>query len=154
MRRALLLVVIAGVLGLAGLAGATIVPQKGIAGVTIGMSQGKVRGVRGRPASVKRGTNDFGRYTIIRYAGLQVTFRGNGPVTNISTTRPGERTASGVGVSSTEAQVKAKVAGVKCKTESRFRHCFVGRFLPGKRVTDFTSKRGKVTLVDVGLVID
>jgi hypothetical protein len=135
-------------------AGATIVPQKGIAGVTIGMTQGKVRSVLGKPVSVKRGSNDFGKYTIFKYGGLQVNFQGNTTVTAVSTTRTGERTASGVGVGSTEAQVKAKVKGVKCETDSGFRHCFLGKLTAGHRVTDFSIKRGKVTRVDVGAVID
>ena len=46
------------------------------------------------------------------------------------------------------------MAGVRCRTESGFRHCFVGRFLPGRRVTDFRIKAGRVTSVDVGFVID
>ena len=76
------------------------------------MSQGKVRSVLGKPVSVKRGSNDFGRYTIFKYGGLRVSFQGNGGATSISTTRAGERTVRGIGVGSTEAQVKAKVSGV------------------------------------------
>ena len=49
---------------------------------------------------------------------------------------------------------RAKVRGVHCRTESGFRHCFVGRFLPGRRVTDFRIKLGRVTSVQVGFVID
>jgi hypothetical protein len=153
MRRALL-VVVAAVLALAAAGGAAIVPQKGIAGVRIGMTQGKVRSVLGAPTSAKHGRNDFGRYTQFRYPGLVVTFQGNSSVTDVSTTRKSERTAAGVGVGSTEAQVKAKVNGVKCKTESGFRHCYLGAFLPGHRVTDFSIKNRRVTRVDVGRVID
>ncbi len=153
MRRALLGAV-AAALALAAVAGATIVPQKGIAGVNLGMSKSAVRSLLGSPASAKHAKNDFGPCTQFRYAGLVVTFQGNTSVTSVSTTRKSERTASGVGVGSTEAQVKAKVKGVKCKTESGFRHCFVGSFRPGKIVTDFSIKRGRVTLVDVGRVID
>jgi hypothetical protein len=138
----------------ASTAAATIVPQKGIAGVRIGMTKGKVRSVLGKPLSVKRGSNDFGRYTIFRYGRLQVLFQGNAAVTSVSTTRRSERTLSGVGVGSTEAQVEATVKGVKCRTDSGFRHCYVGRFGAGQRVTDFSIKRGKVTRVDVGVVID
>jgi hypothetical protein len=46
------------------------------------------------------------------------------------------------------------VAGVRCRTESGFRHCFVGRFLPGRRVTDFRIRRGHVTSVQVAFVLD
>jgi hypothetical protein len=155
MRRALPLVASVAVAGLcAASSAATIVPQKGIAGVSIGMTQGKVRSVLGKPASVKRGSNDFGKYTIYKYGGLQVNFQGNATVTAVSTTRTSERTASGVGVGSTEAQVKAKVRGVKCATDSGSRHCYLGKLGAGHRVTDFSIKRGKVTRVDVGLVID
>jgi hypothetical protein len=110
--------------------------------------------VLGKPTTVKRGSNDFGKYAIYNYAALQVTFQGNTTVTAISTSRTSERTASGVGPGSTEAQLKAKLKGLTCKTESGFRHCYLGKFLVGHRVTDFTIVRGKVTRVNVGLVID
>lgn len=155
MRRALPLLAAAALAAvLAASSAATIVPQKGIAGVSIGMSQGKVRAVLGKPASVKHGSNDFGKYTVFKYRGLQVTFQGNATLTDVSTARTSERTASGVGVGSTEAQVKAKVKGVKCATDSGFRHCYLGKLTAGHRVTDFSIKRGKVTRVDVGVVID
>jgi hypothetical protein len=134
--------------------GAAIVPQVGIAGVKLGMSQGKVRSTLGKPTRVQRGTNEFGAYTELTYAGLRVSFQGNSAVTNIRTTRRTERTGSGVGPGSTEAQVRAKVTGVRCKTEFGLRHCWVGRFLAGRRVTDFRIKKGRVTTVDVGIVID
>jgi len=139
---------------LASSAAATIIAQQGIAGVKIGMTKSKVRSVLGAPRSVKTGSNDFGRYTILKYGGLQVFFQGDTILTSVSTTRTAERTASGVGVGSTEGQVKAKIKGVKCKTDSRFRHCYLGQFTAGHRVTDFAIKRGKVHRVDVGLVID
>jgi hypothetical protein len=155
MRKTLLAAtLVASALAVDGTAGGAILPQKGIAGVNIGMSQGKVRSVLGAPVSVRHGKNDFGKFTMFRYAGLHVIFQGNSAVTDVSTTRKSERTGSGAGVGSTEAQVKAKVAGVKCKIENGFHHCFVGRFLPGKRVTDFLFKNGRVTRVDVGVVID
>ena len=135
-------------------ASAAIVPQRGIAGVRLEMTRAQVRAVLGTPAAVVHGSNDFGSFTAYRYRGLRVTFQGNRTVTAIFTTRAGERTAAGVGVGSTEGQVRAKVTGVRCRTESGFRHCFVGRFLPGKRVTDFRIKRGHVTSVQVAFVLD
>jgi hypothetical protein len=75
-------------------------------------------------------------------------------VTSVTTTRTTERTAAGIGIGSTEAQVKAKIKGVKCATDSGFRHCYLGKLSAGHRVTDFAIKRGKVSRVDVGVVID
>ena len=142
------------VLASAAAASAAIVPQRGIAGVRLEMTKAQVRAVLGAPRRAVHGSNEFGSFTIYRYRGLRVTFQGNRRVTDVFTTRPGERTARGVGVGSTEGEVRAKVAGVRCRSESGFRHCFVGRFLPGRRVTDFRIKRGHVTSVDIGFVID
>jgi outer membrane protein assembly factor BamE (lipoprotein component of BamABCDE complex) len=133
---------------------AAIVPQQGIAGVKIAMTQSKVRSLLGKPASVRRGSNDFGKYTIFKYMGLQVEFQGNSTVTSVTTTRTAERTASGIGVGSTEAQVKAKIKGVRCAWDGGFRHCYLGEFRAGHRVTDFAIKRGKVSRVDLGVVLD
>jgi hypothetical protein len=138
----------------AAVASAAIVPQRGIAGVRLEMTKAQVRAVLGAPRRAVHGSNEFGSFTVYRYRGLRITFQGNRRVTDVFTTRPGERTARGVGVGSTEAQVRARVAGVRCRTESGFRHCFVGRFLPGRRVTDFRIRRGRVTSVDVGFVVD
>jgi len=135
-------------------AAATIVPQKGIAGVRLGMSQAKVGSVLGAPKSTKHGTNDFGPYTTFRYSKLVITFQGNTAVTSMSTTRRTEKTGTGVGVGSTEAQVRARVKGVTCKTEFGSRHCYLGAFLIGRRVTDFFVKNGRVTRVNIGRVLD
>jgi hypothetical protein len=35
-----------------------------------------------------------------------------------------------------------------------FRHCFVGKFLPGRIVTDFRFRNGRVRTVSIGFVID
>ena len=141
-------------LAFAAVASGAIVPQRGIAGVRLEMTKAQVRAVLGAPRRAVHGSNEFGSFTVYRYRGLRVTFQGNRRVTDVFTTRRTERTARGVGVGSTEGQVRAKVAGVRCRTESGFRHCFVGRFLPGRRITDFHIRRGRVTSVEVGFVVD
>ena len=146
--------VAATALALAASAGAAIVPQGGIAGVRLQMTKAQVRAKLGAPKKVERGRNDFGPFTTFVYSRVTVTFQGNRKVTGLVTRSPLERTASGVGVGSSEARLKARVRRVKCKTESGFRHCFLGAFLPGRTVTDFAIKNGRVTRVTVGIVLD
>jgi hypothetical protein len=131
-------------------AAATIVVQRGIAGISIGMSQKKVRAVLGKPTKAFKSKNAFGIYVEYRYRKLVLDFQGPGPLSNISTTRRSERTSTGVGVGSTMAQVQTKVPGAHCKVQL----CSVGNALPGKIVTTFYLRMGKVTQVSVGRVID
>src|SRR5438067_1361756 len=99
---------------LAASASAAIVVQRGIAGVSIGMSQKKVRAVLGAPTKVLHAHNAFGVYVEYRYPKVTLDFQGPGPLSNVSTTRRNERTAKGVGVGSTRARVAAKVPGAHC----------------------------------------
>ncbi len=152
--RVLLLSVLVLSLALPAAVGATIVPQKGIGGVTIGMTQKQVRAKLGRPTRVERGSNDFGDYVTFHYPSYQVHFQGVSNVTQIDTTTPKERTASGLGVGSTIAQVKAKLKGEHCEGPRGGGHCYLGKFLPGAHITDFTFRNGRVWNVTVGIVID
>jgi hypothetical protein len=150
-KRVLLLAGVVVVLALPATASAKIVVQRGIGGVSLGMTGAKVRALLGRPASTATGRNEFGPFRILFYSRVKVTFQGLTTVTAVETTSPLERTTAGIGVGSTKAQVRTKVAGVVCEPG----HCHIGKFNPGARVTDFfIGATGRVTRVLVGFVID
>jgi hypothetical protein len=134
---------------------AVIVVQRSIGGVKLQMTKAQVRAKLGRPLRVHVGSNEFGTFTEKVYKRVTVTFQSGDRATNVRTTSPLERTASGVSVGSTTSQVKAAVHNVTCKNESGFKHCFVGAFLPGRTVTDFRLRNnGRVSSVSIGFVID
>ena len=135
-------------------AGSTIVVGKGIAGVTLGMTQAAVRAKLGTPTQVLHRKNEFGSYTELRHAGYVVDFQGNQKATAIVTTSAKERTPAGVGVGSTWEQVRAKVPHIRCEGAPAIGNCHVGSFTPGKVVTDFFFRRGVVSKVVVGYVLD
>lgn len=143
------------ILLLPSVAAATIVPQRGMAGVRIGMTQEQVRSTLGDPRRIVRNQNDFGSYTEYRYPDrVRVVFQGDAAVTAVVTTGRRERTSRGIGVGSTEAEVKANVRRVRCETIAAIRSCYVGSYEAGRRVTDFLLRNGRVVRVTVGIVID
>jgi hypothetical protein len=154
MRRAPAFAVVAVALAAAAPADARILLQRGIAGVELRMTKTQVRSNLGTPTRIRSGRNEFGRYVEFVYPRVTVSFQGGSRATGLRTRSRLERTRRGIGVGSTEAEVKAKVAGVRCRTESGFRHCFLGRFLPGQVITDFHIRRGRVSSVVVGFVLD
>ena len=127
---------------------------------TVEMKGTRVIHKKGEPDGERVVHNEIlGRQRVLRYHKTKVGL--NGPhrsnrVIRITTKDRRQRTRSGVGVGSTEAEVKNGVQGIHCKTESGSRHCFKGRFKPGRRVTDFSISLPdhKVTRVTVAIVID
>ena len=121
---------------LAGAAGATIKPGRGMSRVELGMTAAQVQAKLGRPVA-KGGWKWF-------YARVTVTFR-NRRVVELMTTRSTERFANGLGVDSSEAEVRAAFPRVKCGAMPPFyRRCRLGTGEPRSRVTDFnigTTKR-------------
>jgi hypothetical protein len=125
-----------------------------MAGVSLGMSQAAVRAKLGKPIRVVTAKNDFGPYTELHYRGYVVEFQGNTAVTSIATTLASERTPSGIGVGSAWSQVRAKVPHIHCEGTPTLGDCHVGQLLPGRRVTDFFFRSGRVGRVVVGIVVD
>jgi hypothetical protein len=135
-------------------AGAVIEPNRGIAGVSLDMSQPQVRTVLGKPLRVEEGTGEFGPFVTFRYRGLTVSFLGARRVTGISTTRAGERTRGGIGVGTTEARLRRRIPALRCATFGGVRTCTLGRGNAGERMTDFFITRGRVSRVVVAILID
>ena len=142
------------VLALPAAAGATIVPQRGIAGASLDMTRAQLQSKLGDPDRKQTRTSSiFGKYDTWYYGqtSIDLFHAGAGKVFDMSTTSRSQKTVSGVGVGSTVAQVKKGVSGVRCDAQ----HCYLGRFNPGRKVTDFIlSKTGRVARVTVGYVLD
>lgn len=136
----------------------TVVPQRSIAGIKLGMTREQVEARLGKPSEVNRANHDIvGSYTELRYGRTYIAiFAGtDGEVFNITTRSRRERTSTGVGVGSTERQVKRGVRRVRCDRSFGIHQCAVGRFEAGRTVTTFRfSKRGRVKSVSLGRVID
>jgi hypothetical protein len=112
-RMALLTAVV--MLAFPALAGARIVVNKSIAGIKLGEAKSTVRHQLGAPAKTYPPSAGNQHQTQWAYFGrhLLVGFQ-NGHVVEVFTQNRKQRTASGVGVGSSRAAVKAHVKGVTC----------------------------------------
>ena len=147
----ILIAAVAVFLAAAAPADAMVQLDKGIAGVRIGNTRAAVRTSLGKPQKQRAGSNDFGSYVQYSYSGgITVIFQGEDRVTSVTTPGLGDRTSNGVGVGSPVADVKAHVPGITCEGSV----CHTGRLAAGRRVTSFSIAAGKVTSVQVGIVLD
>ena len=154
MRRATCLLTAAVLLLLVPSAEAVIQLDRGIAGARLGNTKAEVRAALGEPRKVVKRQGEFGATTTYHYrGGLRVIFL-EGRVTLAGTTGLGDRTNRGVGVGSTEQAVKSKVPGVACATFEGTRLCQRGAEQPGERGTIFFIEGGRVSRVDVAVLID
>jgi hypothetical protein len=130
--------------------------DQGIAGARIGSSQAQVKAALGEPALEKTGSNDFGPFRQFYYeGGVRVMFQGDDDVTSVFTLGRGDRTSKGIGIGNTEKALRQKHPSLRCETfPGNYRSCHTGGFTAGERVTDFEIKKGKITRVFVGIVID
>jgi len=133
---------------------AAIVPQRSIAGVRLGLSERGVRAKLGAPLSVRKGKNIVGHWRRLIYPRVTIAFQNGDKATFVQTQSPLEKTASGVGVGATRASVRAGLRGEKCKWEFGFYHCWIGRWDPGRVITDFSFEHSRVSRVTLGYVID
>jgi len=134
---------------------ALIQVDKGIAGARLGGTSAQVHAALGAPTRTRNGNNEFGAFREETYeGGISVLYQSGRTVTSVETTGLGDRTAKGVGVGSTERAARANVPGLRCETSDGIRVCETHAAVPGKRVTSFFIKGGKVTRVSVDFVID
>ncbi len=124
----------------AATAQATIKPARGMSGVSLGMTAAQVQSKLGRPIG-RASTRWY-------YARVWIGFR-NRRVVEVTTTRGTERLANGLGVDSSEAQLRSAFSRLKCEPAGGFRRCRLGSGEPGTRVTDFLLGRGRVLQITV-----
>jgi hypothetical protein len=128
---------------LAAAATATIKPARGMSGISLGMTPTQVAAKLGRPVGKSR-TRWF-------YPRVWVGFR-NRRVVEVTTTRSTERLANGLGVDSSESEVRSVFPQAKCGQAGTFRRCRLGTGAPRTRVTDFMIGHGRVLQVSVLLL--
>ena len=143
-------------LAFAPAAEAAIQLDRGIAGARLGNTRADVRKALGKPLRISSAVNDFGPIVTYRYPGrITVFFQGRDRVSAVQTEGLGDRTARGIGVGSSEAELMAGVSGLTCEDiDANRKTCHTGDFLPGRRVTDFRLLDGKVERVMVARVVD
>lgn len=160
MCRFALLALVATVAGLAYIANAdaAIVVQRSIAGVHLGDTYAEVKAALGPPRKDTKDPDDIRGSVRHLHYGLTDVYMNTGPrgtVTDVTTTSRRQRTARNVGVGSSVATVRRRVAGVHCSRFGSYRFCEVGTARPGHTVTTFVlSTAGRVKRVSLGLVID
>jgi hypothetical protein len=128
-------------------AGATLVINSGMSRVSLGNTMKQVRQKLGRPSEVDRS----GGTTTWFYLGreLSIDFSRQNRVHDLSTLSGSQRTASGVGVGSSETAVMKFVPGVHCSGSSQGPQGTDCIAASGHVFTDFhvTSRRGLVKSV-------
>ncbi|MGH3009881.1 MAG: hypothetical protein ACRDLM_10830 [Gaiellaceae bacterium] len=142
----------------AGPASARVVPGHGIAGVTLRMTQAQVHARLGPPLGITQTRGALGfLVTRLHYPRLDVDLQKlatRAVVMSVLTSKPGETTASGVGVGSAIAAIK-RLRGARCWTEAGSRYCGIGDRTPLHPSTLFwIGTNAHVTLIEVSLNVN
>ncbi|MGH2972143.1 MAG: hypothetical protein ACRDNM_00755 [Gaiellaceae bacterium] len=139
-------------------AAARIVPGVGMAGVSLRMTEVQVEARLGQPLQITRTRGALGfLVTRLHYPRLDVDLQrlASRPIViRVLTIKPGERTASGVGVGSPLSDVK-RLHGVRCWFEASTHYCGLGEDKPLRTFTLFwTGSNARVTLIEVSLNVN
>ena len=132
-----------------------LVPGKSLGCVSLGMTQAQVRSVAGAPLEATQTTGCCGKILTFAYRGFDVSFLGPGStfrhVSWVESTSRTYRTAKGVGVGSTKAQLLAGVKGLRCGAFHLAKtFCILGKSADDPKQTLFMLRNGKVALERLG----
>jgi hypothetical protein len=130
-----------------------IVPGKSLACVSIGMTQAQVRSVAGKPRATTKVAGCCGRILTFVYPQFTVSFLGPKfrKVSWVTSMSRLYRTATGVGVGSTKAQLLAGIKGIRCGVFGLAKtFCIAGKALNDPKQTFFGLGTGRVDWVRLG----
>lgn len=158
--RALALIAVASLAPAAAALGALtpdhrVRPGVGAGGVRLGMTEGQVLRVLGKPDARVLARTDLGSFIDLTWPGIEVRRwdGAGGRVVNIAITDRGIRMDNGIGVGSPLARVRTAFPKAECETADRM--CMLGDPVPGNTVTTMRfSRSGRVSELSVGRVID
>lgn len=130
-------------------------PGRSVAGVRLGATAAQVRQVLGRPDAVRPSElHGAWRRFVYRSRRLRVTIEDRGRVWNIRSLSPADRTAGGLGVGSTERQLRDGLPRLRCRAwggsgaRRTWRVCADDRS-PVRPFTEFTLIHDRVVMVTV-----
>jgi hypothetical protein len=143
-RTCIVAVTLVGWMAVCALAQARIVVDKSIDGAKLGMSRAEVARILGRAKLEPGGGGEY-EY---RHGSYQVIFT-SGRASSIETFARNQRTANGLRVGASLAQVRAREPRVHCGSDNGEMDCYLGTIKRGHRYTDFFFENGRSSMTAV-----